>query len=56
MKAPYPKHLHNTHFIPPISLREKGVLPIPFTQGELPDELIYSVSTYDWESSIPVTY
>ena len=27
MKAPYPTNLHNTHLIPPISQREKGVKP-----------------------------
>ena len=37
MKAPYPKELHLSHMIYPISLREKGYQPIPFT-GELPNE------------------
>ena len=33
VKSPYPKHLHNTHLIPPIQDRERGVEPKPF-EGE----------------------
>ena len=36
MKSPYPQHLHLTHYIPPIAMRERGVEPIPFILRELP--------------------
>ena len=30
MKSHYPQHLHNTHLIPPIAKREKGLKPQSF--------------------------
>ena len=54
MKAPYPKELHLSHMIYPISLREKGYQPIPFTTGELPNETIYTATTDDGTLSFPL--
>lgn len=40
LKSPYPKHLHNTHLIPPIQDRERGVEPKPFAElRRSPEEL-----------------
>lgn len=47
MKSPYPQHLHDTHKIPPIAMRERGVLPRPFIYGELPDETQNTLTTDD---------
>ena len=59
MKAPYPIHLHQSHSIPPIAMRERGAQPIPFhtagrslAPGELPNET-YNTATTD-DGSMPI--
>lgn len=42
MTEHYPTHLHNTHIIPPISQREKGVQPIPVSKDDKPYERVAS--------------
>ena len=60
MKAPYPIHLHHSHSIPPIAMRERGVQPTPFNTavltapGELPNETTDKTTTTD--GSMPVRF
>ena len=42
VKSPYPKHLHNTHLIPPISKREKGAKPIQIERSDTDNPIIMS--------------